>query len=97
MKILILRSYKTMKPEVVIKSNLIENAREYTIGTPLTANPDSLSKGNNMKAVQEGFLKCAIPAIRSHIDNSNNRFLLLMNSDILKVPAFNSRLLYLNF
>ena len=51
-----LRSYKTMKPEVVIKSNLIENAREYTIGTPLTANPDSLSKGNNMKAVQEGFL-----------------------------------------
>lgn len=72
-----LRSYKTMKPEVVIKSNLIENAREYTIGTPLTANPDSLSKGNNMKAVQEGFLKCAIPAIRSHIDNSNNRFFVI--------------------
>lgn len=72
-----LRSYKTLKPEVVIKSNLIENAREYTIGTPLTANPDSLSKGNNMKAVQEGFLKCAIPAIRSHIDNSNNRFFVI--------------------
>lgn len=72
-----LRSYKTMKPEVVIKSNLIENSREYTIGTPLTANPDSLSKGNNMKAVQEGFLKCAIPAIRSHIDNSNNKFFVI--------------------
>lgn len=82
---------RTDKPEVVIKSNLIENNKEFVIGIP-PANPCShvsdtkssshhlsgcKSNGNNMIIVQDGFINCAIPAIQKHLLTYNDSFFII--------------------
>ena len=58
-----LLSRRTDTPEVVIKSNLIDDGKEYVIGRPRTLTPVSPKKGNNMTSVEDGFINCACPAI----------------------------------
>ena len=51
-----LLSRRTDTPEVVIKSNLIDDGKEYVIGRPRTLTPVSPKKGNNMTSVEDGFI-----------------------------------------
>ena len=63
-------SRRTDTPEVVIKSNLIDDGKEYMIGRPRTLTPVSPKKGNNMTIVEDGFINCACPAIKKHLMTS---------------------------
>ena len=63
-------SRRTDTPEVVIKSNLIDDGKEYVIGRPRTLTPVSPKKGNNMTIVEDGFINCACPAIKKHLMTS---------------------------
>lgn len=63
-------SRRTNTPEVVIKSNLIDDGKEYVIGRPRTLTPVSPKKGNNMTIVEDGFINCACPAIMKHLMTS---------------------------
>lgn len=63
-------SRRTDTPEVVIKSNLIDDGKEYVIGRPRTLTPVSPKKGNNMTSVEDGFINCACPAIKKHLMTS---------------------------
>lgn len=65
-----LLSRRTDTPEVVIKSNLIDDGKEYVIGRPRTLTPVSPKKGNNMTIVEDGFINCACPAIKKHLITS---------------------------
>lgn len=65
-----LLSRRTDTPEVVIKSNLIDDGKEYVIGIPRTLTPVSPKKGNNMTIVEDGFINCACPAIMKHLMTS---------------------------
>lgn len=65
-----LLSRRTDTPEVVIKSNLIDDGKEYVIGRPRTLTPVSPKKGNNMTIVEDGFITCACPAIKKHLMTS---------------------------
>ena len=65
-----LLSRRTDTPEVVIKSNLIDDGKEYVIGRPRTLTPVSPKKGNNMTSVEDGFINCACPAIKKHLMTS---------------------------
>lgn len=65
-----LLSRRTDTPEVVIKSNLIDDGKEYVIGRPRTLTPVSPKKGNNMTSVENGFINCACPAIKKHLMTS---------------------------
>lgn len=65
-----LLSRRTNTPEVVIKSNLVDNGEEYVIGRPRTLTPVSPKKGNNMTIVEDGFINCACPAIQKHLMTS---------------------------
>ena len=65
-----LLSRRTDTPEVVIKSNLIDDEKEYVIGRPRTLTPVSPKKGNNMTSVEDGFINCACPAIMKHLMTS---------------------------
>lgn len=65
-----LLSRRTDTPEVVIKSNLIDDGKEYVIGRPRTLTPVSRKKGNNMTIVEDGFINCACPAIKKHLMTS---------------------------
>ena len=65
-----LLSRRTDTPEVVIKSNLIDDGKEYVIGRPRTLTPVSPKKGNNMTSVEDGFINCACPAIMKHLMTS---------------------------
>ena len=65
-----LLSRRTDTPEVVIKSNLIDDGKEYVIGIPRTLTPVSHKKGNNMTIVEDGFINCACPAIKKHLITS---------------------------
>lgn len=65
-----LLSRRTDTPEVVIKSNLIDDGKEYVIGIPRTLTPVSPKKGNNMTIVEDGFINCACPAIKKHLMTS---------------------------
>ena len=47
-------SHRTDTPEVVIKSNLIDDGKEYVIGIPRTLTPVPPKKGNNMTIVEDG-------------------------------------------
>lgn len=72
-----LQSYRTDKPQVVIKSNLIDNEKEYTIGVPRSLTPDFSCKGNSMRVVEKGFLNCAIPAIQTHLKNDPDKLFII--------------------
>lgn len=63
-------SRRTDTPEVVIKSNLIDDGKEYVIGRPRTLTPVSPKKGHNMTIVEDGFINCACPAIKKHLMTS---------------------------
>lgn len=65
-----LLSRRTDTPEVVIKSNLIDDGKEYVIGRPRTLTPAPQKKGNNMTIVEDGFINCACPAIKKHLITS---------------------------
>lgn len=65
-----LLSRRTDTPEVVIKSNLIDDGKEYVIGIPRTLTPVPHKKGNNMTIVEDGFINCACPAIKKHLMTS---------------------------
>lgn len=65
-----LLSRRTDTPEVVIKSNLIDDGKEYVIGRPRTLTPAPPKKGNNMTIVEDGFINCACPAIKKHLITS---------------------------
>lgn len=65
-----LLSRRTDTPEVVIKSNLIDDGKEYVIGIPRTLTPVPPKKGNNMTIVEDGFINCACPAIKKHLMTS---------------------------
>lgn len=65
-----LLSRRTDTPEVVIKSNLIDDGKEYVIGRPRTLTPIPPKKGNNMTIVEDGFINCACPAIMKHLMTS---------------------------
>lgn len=65
-------SRRTDTPEVVIKSNLIDDGKEYVIGRPRTLTPVSPKKGNNMTIVEDGFINCACPAIMKHLMTSDD-------------------------
>lgn len=65
-----LLSRRTDTPEVVIKSNLIDDGKEYVIGRPRTLTPVSPKNGNNMTIVEDGFINCACPAIMKHLMTS---------------------------
>lgn len=65
-----LLSRRTDTPEVVIKSNLIDDGKEYVIGIPRTLTPVPPKKGNNMTSVEDGFINCACPAIMKHLMTS---------------------------
>lgn len=67
-----LLSRRTDTPEVVIKSNLIDDGKEYVIGRPRTLTPVSPKKGNNMTSVEDGFINCACPAIKKHLMTSDD-------------------------
>ena len=67
-----LLSRRTDTPEVVIKSNLIDDGKEYVIGRPRTLTPVSPKKGNNMTSVEDGFINCACPAIMKHLMTSDD-------------------------
>ena len=67
-----LLSRRTDTPEVVIKSNLIDDGKEYVIGRPRTLTPVSPKKGNNMTSVEDGFINCACPAIMKHLMASDD-------------------------
>lgn len=86
-----LQSYRTDKPEVVIRSNLVDNNKEFVIGTPalpgssITGSsitsplPVKTNKrtGNNMTIVEDGFINCAIPAIHKHMLTSPDDFFII--------------------
>lgn len=63
-------SRRTDTPEVVIKSNLIDDGKEYVIGRPRTLTPVPPKNGNNMTIVEDGFINCACPAIMKHLMTS---------------------------
>ena len=65
-----LLSRRTDTPEVVIKSNLIDDGKEYVIGRPRTLTPVPPKNGNNMTIVEDGFITCACPAIMKHLMTS---------------------------
>lgn len=65
-----LLSRRTDTPEAVIKSNLIDDGKEYVIGRPRTLTPVSPKKGNNMTIVEDGFINCACPTIMKHLMTS---------------------------
>lgn len=65
-----LLSRRTDTPEVVIKSNLIDDGKEYVIGRPRTLTPVPPKNGNNMTIVEDGFINCACPAIMKHLMTS---------------------------
>ena len=65
-----LLSRRTDTPEVVIKSNLIDDGKEYVIGRPRTLTPVPPKNGNNMTIVEDGFINCACPAIKKHLMTS---------------------------
>ncbi len=86
-----LQSSRTDKPEVIIKSNLISDGREYVIGRPriqgrtnakvLKAdnidNNQADNMGNNMSIVMDGFINCAIPAIKKHLLTASDKFFII--------------------
>jgi len=63
-------SRRTDTPEVVIKSNLIDDGKEYVIGRPRTLTPVPPKNGNNMTIVEDGFINCTCPAIMKHLMTS---------------------------
>ena len=65
-----LLSRRTDTPEVVIKSNLIDDGKEYVIGRPRTLTPVPPKNGNNMTIVEDGFINCACPAIMKYLMTS---------------------------
>ena len=67
-----LLSRRTDTPEVVIKSNLIDDGKEYVIGRPRTLTPVPPKNGNNMTIVEDGFINCACPAIMKHLMTSDD-------------------------
>ena len=78
-------SRRTDTPEVVIKSNLIDDGKEYVIGIPRTLTPVSPKKGNNMTIVEDGFINCACPAIKKHLMTSADS--VLTSLVIWKAPV----------
>ena len=72
-----LLSRRTDTPEVVIKSNLIDDGKEYVIGRPRILTPVSPKKGNNMTSVEDGFINCACPAIMKHLMTSDDRVFVI--------------------
>ena len=62
----LLQSHRTDTPQVVIKSNLVADNKEFVIGVPRTSGINPASKGNNMTIIEDGFINCAIPAIDTH-------------------------------
>ena len=72
-----LLSRRTDTPEVVIKSNLIDDGKEYVIGRPRTLTPVPPKNGNNMTIVEDGFINCACPAIMKHLMTSDDRVFVI--------------------
>ena len=95
-----LQSYRTNKPDIVIRSNLIDNNKEFMIGIPTPPTyhfPASTSlppvkknntKGNNMTIVEDGFINCAIPAIHNHLLTSPDDFFIIDELGYLESSCF---------
>lgn len=62
-----LLSKKTETGQVVMLSDLVEHASEYIIGRLRTDSETTSSFSNKMRIVEDGFLRCAIPAIEAHL------------------------------
>lgn len=92
----LLQSHRTDTPQVVIKSNLVADNKEFVIGVPRTSGINPASKGNNMTIIEDGFINCAIPAIDTHLDTTPEDYLLLMSLVILKALASHFRRLLKN-
>lgn len=73
----LLQSHRTDTPQVVIKSNLVADNKEFVIGVPRTSGINPASKGNNMTIIEDGFINCAIPAIDTHLDTTPERLFVI--------------------
>ena len=73
----LLQSHRTDTPQVVIKSNLVADNKEFVIGIPRTSGINPVSKGNNMTIIEDGFINCAIPAIDTHLDTTPERLFVI--------------------
>lgn len=72
-----LQSHRTDMPQVVIKSNLVDENKEFVIGVPRTSVVNPASKGNNMTIIEDGFINCAIPAIESHLNATPEKLFVI--------------------
>ena len=73
----LLQSHRTDTPQVVIKSNLVSDNKEFVIGVPRTSGINPESKGNNMAIIEDGFINCAIPAIESHLNTAPEKLFVI--------------------
>lgn len=73
----LLQSHRTDTPQVVIKSNLVADNKEFVIGVPRTSGINPASKGNNMIIIEDGFINCAIPAINTHLDTTPEKLFVI--------------------
>ena len=73
----LLQSHRTDTPQVVIKSNLVADNKEFVIGLPRTSGINPASKGNNMTINESGFINCAIPAIDTHLDTTPEKLFVI--------------------
>ena len=73
----LLQSHRTDTPQVVIKSNLVADNKEFVIGVPRTSGINPASKGNNMTINESGFINCAIPAIDTHLDTTPEKLFVI--------------------
>lgn len=72
-----LQSHRTDMPQVVIKSNLVDENKEFVIGVPRISVVNPASKGNNMTIIEDGFINCAIPAIESHLNATPEKLFVI--------------------
>jgi energy-coupling factor transporter ATP-binding protein EcfA2 len=94
----LLQSHRTDTPQVVIKSNLVADNKEFVIGVPRTSGINPASKGNNMTIIAPSgavLLVQFLPLIHILIQLLKG-YLLLMSLVILKALASHFRRLLKN-
>lgn len=92
----LLQSHRTDTPQIVIKSNLVADNKEFVIGVPRTSGINPASKGNNMTIIEDGLLIAQFLPLIHILIQLLKGYLLLMSLVILKVLASHFRRLLKN-
>ena len=90
----LLQSHRTDTPQVVIKSNLVADNKEFVIGVPCTSGINPASKGNNMTITESGFINCAIPAIDTHLDTTPEKLFIIDELGYLPIEKDDAKLFF---